>query len=134
VSKGVCIAIGIVALICAFSFVLLGATVGAALPNGPAPLYALAAFCGLIALACLAKDSRPLSIRLLGATVCAVYVWYVLYCVGKPMKTSEANTLKAIVGLVVFGLPGAYAAITGRYPAWGRHSRVFDKNTGTEKS
>jgi hypothetical protein len=125
-SKGACIAIGIVTLFFAFSFAIAGGVLDATLPGISTPFDIIAAVCGVVALACLVKGSRPLTVRLVGAAVCGQYVWYVVGIMGDPLLVAQpTNIVKAVLGLIVFGIPGAYVAITGRYPSWGRHAHVF---------
>lgn len=61
--------LGVAALICAAGFAAVGMMAGAAMPSGPLPLYGLAAFCGLIGMACVSTGAQPVTLRLLGLTV-----------------------------------------------------------------
>jgi hypothetical protein len=58
---------------------------------------------------------------------CLSYLIYEL--VWKPTKPyavrSEPHWLNAIMGLVVFGLPGLYVAVRGKYPKWGKGAKAF---------
>jgi hypothetical protein len=125
-SQGACIFLGSVTFLIGACFVATGIAADADLPSGPLPLYVIGGFCGIIALACFSRRSRPVTLRILGAALCAVYVWYVLGQWGKPVRLNDTtNIFYAIGGLIAFGVPGAYLAITGRYPAWGRWSHAF---------
>ena len=124
-SKGACIAIGIASLAAGSCFIAVGATLGAAMPKGPLPFYVLGLFCCVVALACLLPGSRRVTLRIVGATICGAYVCYVLSELGNPIKMGEVNIIEAVAGFLVFGLPGGYLAVTGRYPVWGRYSRVL---------
>jgi hypothetical protein len=132
-SRGACIFLGIATLLIGAGFVATGAVAGENLPSGRLPFYVIGAFCGIIALACLSRRSRPITLRILGASICAAYVWYVLDEWGKPVRLEQTNNVvKAIVGLIIFGLPGAYLAITAKYPVWGKWSHAFARGAAAD--
>jgi hypothetical protein len=124
-SKGACIAIGIASLAIGSCFIALGAALGAAMPKGPLPFYVLGLFCCVVAAACLLPGSRRVTLRIVRATICGVYVCYVLSELGNPIKMGKADIIGAVAGFLVFGLPGGYLAVTGRYPVWGRYGHVL---------
>jgi hypothetical protein len=132
-SKGSCIAIGITALACCIGFVYVGISLGPQCPYGATPFNVIAAFCGILSLACLVKSSRALTLRLLGAAVCGAYVWGVYLFVTAQGHVAIADVIKVILGFAVFGLPAAYVAITGTYPKWGEHSKVFRRNATADR-
>jgi hypothetical protein len=122
-SKGSCIAIGIVAFVCAVGFAIIANQPMFSDPAGPTMFYGLAGFCGILATACFLKNSKSLTLRLLGALVCAAYIWALIEFLVRPIDS--AQVLKAAAGFIAFALPGAYVTITGRYPWWGYHSKLF---------
>jgi len=70
-------------------------------------------------------------VRIIGFTVFLAYVSYLIFELfrepAKPYANrSEPHWLNAIAGLVVFGLPGLYVAVRGRYPEWGKGAKAFD--------
>jgi hypothetical protein len=117
-SAGARITLAIVTILCAAGFAAVG-ILAPELPSGPWPCYGLAAFCGLIALACLARSSRPVALRIIGAVV---FLGYVAFA---DDSIDDGNLFRAIAGLIVWGLPAGYVAIWGAYPAWGRASAAF---------
>lgn len=118
-STGARVALAIATILSAAGFAVIGIVFGPELPSGPWPFYGLAAFCGLIALACLVRGSRPMTLRIIGAVVFLAYVFYAYDSIG------DRNFFRAIAGFVVWGLPAGYVAIWGRYPVWGRASAAF---------
>ncbi len=89
----------------------------------------LAIFCGLGAVASLLPASRPVTLRLLGGTVFLVCCGYLIEMLngGEILGRSRADQslIKALLAFSVFGIPGGYVALTGRYPQWGRYASVF---------
>lgn len=86
-------------------------------------VYVLAAFCGLIALACFSRTWRGAAIRIIGFMVFLAYASYVVHELfwerAKPYTgRSEPHWLNAILGLIVYGLPGLYFAVGGL--KWGK--------------
>jgi peptidoglycan/LPS O-acetylase OafA/YrhL len=101
-------------------------------PSNNSPLvYGVAAFSGLIAVACFTQKWRGLAVRVIGFTVFLAYVSYLVFeLVREPAKPyageTEPHWLNAIIGLVVFGLPGLYVTARGKYPAWGNGAKAFN--------
>ncbi len=106
-------------------------------------LGGLAVFCGLGAVACFSYASHPITIRIIGGTVFAACLAYVvgeaLHDAPAPPNLARAGNLVAnlverrgrpslansIAFFVLVGLPCGYAAVAGRYPSWGRHAAAF---------
>ena len=93
--------------------------------------YGAAAFCGLIAVACFTRTRRGPAVRIIGLTVFLAYVSYLVYeLIREPAKPypgmTEPHWLNAIIGLVVFGLPGLYVTVRGNYPTWGQGAKAFN--------
>jgi len=93
--------------------------------RAPLAVYVLAGFCGLMALACFAPSWSGPVVRILGFAVFLAFVSYLAYeLLREPAKPyagrSEPHWLNAMLGLIVFGLPGLYVAIQGKYPRWGK--------------
>jgi hypothetical protein len=114
------IMIGLVSAFGAICFALIGFFPGFALPAGAWPFYGLAAFWTIVALACLVPRSKPLTLRLIGAPVCGFFAVYAYSSFGTD------SFPRALAGLGVLGLPGAYVTVLGRYPSWGRAAAAFN--------
>ena len=108
--------LGLVSLLLALGFVYAGSLFQSDPSTNHVAAYALAIFCVLIAVACLIRRSQPITLRILGVVVLIAYTWYVV---------DGSDVLRALVGLVVFGLPAAYVVVTGKYPSWGKASAAF---------
>lgn len=104
--------LGIASLLIGIAFAAVAAFSGPLMPTGPWPYYGLAGFCGLISLAGLVPISRPVTGRLLGVTVFAACVEYLVTSLGTPW------ILGALAAMAAFGIPAAYATVTGTLPAW----------------
>jgi hypothetical protein len=89
-------------------------------------LFAVGVFCALITAACLLPGVRGIALRIIGGTVFAVFVWYVIASIG------SVDLLRALLGLVVLGLPGGYVAVMGRYPGWGKAAEAFGHGDGDD--
>lgn len=119
------------------SFALLfAATFATTVSNSPKPLFLwiCAGFCVLISLACFSTVAHGPAIRLIGATVFVVYAFYLFDSIGGILRTPLGShshwrwlaTFEGpLEGLIVFGLPGLYVAIRGRYPLWGKAASAF---------
>ncbi len=128
-SATACWIIAAVGAVCAVSF----AAVAIIVPPGAmnrAGLWMIAAFCSLIALACFESRVRMMAIRLLGASVCAVYVCYIISEIGHPLpslrtyRKSDTNLVNALLGFIVFGVPGGCIALSGLLPGKRQPKRV----------
>ena len=111
---------------------LFAAAFAMSVPNSPEPLFLwiCAAFCLLIALGCFSQVARGPAIRVIGATVFAVYAVYVVQEITKARSSplsvwAHEHWITALEGLVTFGLPGLYVALRGRYPKWGKTAPAF---------
>jgi hypothetical protein len=84
----------------------------------------------LIALACFSSAARGPAIRVIGSVVFLLYVAYLAIEIRQGLwrpnegRGSE-HWVNAILGLFVFGLPGLYVALRGRYPTWGKGAEAF---------
>jgi hypothetical protein len=93
-------------------------------------LWICAGFCVLISIACFSTIARGPAIRVIGAVVFLSYVVYLVLEIRKGFwrpyegRGSE-HWVNAIWGLLVFGLPGLYVTLRGRYPVWGRGADAF---------
>jgi hypothetical protein len=121
--------LGNFALLFAWTFI-------AALPYALKPfvLWLCAAFCVLIALACFSTVARGPTLRAVGAIIFAAYMFAVATKLADVLKTPFDGHfqgrwllfLEAVVeGFVVYGLPGLYVAVNGRYPRWGHAAIAF---------
>ncbi len=92
--------------------------------------YSFVGFCILIAVACFSRAWRGLTVRIIGTMVFLTYVAYLteelLSAPAEPYPgISRPHWLNAIVGLIIFGLPGLYTAVRGDYPKWGLGAQAF---------
>lgn len=84
----------------------------------------LGVFLMLIAVACFPGPGRAVAVRLLGATVFAVCVGYIFTESRHPLpaiqnyRRSEPNPINAVIAFLLFGLPGGYVALWGKFPRW----------------
>jgi hypothetical protein len=135
------IALGFLAILPMF------AGAGEAFP--PQMLYVLgglAVFSGLGAVACFSRASHPLTIRILGGAIFAASLIYVIGqarggsqvpgqepaanpVLARLQRRSQPGLANSLAFFALVGLPSGYAALTGRYPSWGRHAAAF----GAEK-
>jgi hypothetical protein len=89
-----------------------------------------AGFCVLIAVACFSSVARGPAVRVIGSAVFLLYLTYLIFEIRKGIwrpyegRASE-HWVNAIWGLFVFGLPGLYVALRGRYPVWGKGAQAF---------
>lgn len=90
-------------------------------------LWCFVVFLLLIAVSCFSQRARPIAVRIIGASVFILFVWYVIGEIGKPSMP------RAILGLLVWGLPGGYVAVTGKYPSWGRGVAAFNGSQTKKK-
>ena len=118
VSAGSRIIIAAISLVCAAGF-FLTALDPSGLPAGSHVFYGLAAFCVVVAIACLFPKSHPITLRMIGTIIFCIYVAYV----GDSLHSH--NLVRALVGLIVIGLPAGYLGIKGKYPSWGRFGQAF---------
>jgi hypothetical protein len=127
-SRGARWTLGVFCLLFAAIFVLTTANA----PNATAVivLWLCAGFCMLISLACFSKVASGPAVRIIGTLV---FLAYVAYLVGEIRKglwrpyygTASEHWVNAILGLIVFGLPGIYVALHGVYPRWGKGAKAF---------
>ena len=124
-SRGARWLLGIFSLFFAGTFVLTAS-------SSPHPLavWACAGFCVLSSLACFSSVARGPAIRVIGSVVFLLYVVYLILEVRKGLwrpyeGQGSEHWVNAIKGLFVFGLPGLYVALRGRYPIWGKGARAF---------
>jgi len=102
--------------------------------SAPLLVYVLAGFCVLIAVACFSRTSRGPAIRSIGFMVFLAYAAYLAYeLLREPAEPyggrSEPHWLNAMLGLIVFGMPGLYVAVRGKYPRWGKGAKAFNSGT-----
>jgi len=119
VSRASQVILGIVFAFAAIFFVWFGMNDGVRMPAGSMPFYFLAAFCGVVASACLVRQGRPLMLRIIGAVICIAFV------ASAPGMFKSGKVIQALGGLFVFALPCGYLALTGKYPIWGEAGAVF---------
>jgi hypothetical protein len=102
--------------------------------SAPLLVYVLAGFCMLITVACFSRTLRGPAVRIIGFMVFLAYAAYLAYeLLREPAKPyggrSEPHWLNAMLGLIVFGLPGLYVAVRGKYPKWGKGAKAFNSRT-----
>ena len=88
------------------------------------------AFCVCIAIACFSQVLRGPAIRIVGLVVFLLSCWYLVSELQKGIwrryegRASE-HWINAILSMVVFGLPGLYVTVRGKYPQWGKGAEAF---------
>ena len=116
--------IACVAVACSVSFAYVAFTVPPGVLNRQG-LWIISAFCALLAVACFPGRFRMVAVRLVGASVCAVYIGYIISEIGQPLPTlsnyshGNTNLVNALIGFIEFGVPGGCIAI------WGGSSKHF---------
>jgi hypothetical protein len=127
-SLGSRIAIGVTALICGW-----GLWLSSMNPDGvaakPIVFQGLTLICVIIAIACCAPKSHPITLRVIGGVVCGTYIFYVI----DSLRTNREPG-RAISGFICWGLPGGYLAIAGQYPTWGKGAAGFNANQPPARS
>ncbi|HTQ59458.1 MAG TPA: hypothetical protein VMI32_04495 [Candidatus Solibacter sp.] len=117
----------------AFLFAVVFAT---AVNNSPEPffIWACAGFCLLISLACFSSVARTPALRVIGATVFGIYAAGAAAAAAKLSRLPFDGHLHwswvtqiqgPLEGLITFGLPGLYVAISGRFPLWSKLAPAF---------
>lgn len=125
-SGGARITLAIVTILSAIGFAAIGRLLGPELPAGSWPFYGFAVLCALIAVACLVRSSRPVTLRIIGSVVFVAYVVYAYASIG------DKKFARAVAGLFAWGLPGAYVAIWGKYPWWGKGAGAFGSESAND--
>ena len=103
------------------------------------PSFVTLAFVGfptLIAVACFFPAGRPVTLRLIAATVLALSFGYVAIQVAafplgrgnRGAGRTQPSLQNSLMFLATFGLPSVYVLVRGRYPGWGRHAAAFGPN------
>lgn len=118
-SSGARIAIGVVSSFGAISFALIGMLFGPVFRSGSLPLYVLALFWAVVALACFVRRTRSITLRIIGAIV------FGLFAAGGFASYGTEEFPRAMLGILVLGLPAGYVALKGSYPIWGIASAAF---------
>jgi MFS family permease len=126
-STGGRVILGVACALIAAGFAVLATLYSDTFPEGTWPLYALAGFCTLIALACLVPASGPVALRIIGAVVCGAFALYVYASLDSP------NFWRALSGFVVLGLPAGFVALTGKYPRWGKAAKAFGVSPSSQQ-
>jgi hypothetical protein len=119
-SIGSRIAIGLVALVCAFGF-FITALNPVGLRGGAIVFYGMAGLCIIIAIACFFPKSHPVTLRLIGAVIFCTYASYVYDAL-----QNRADLRLASAGFIFWGIPSGYLAVMGKYPSWGKGSAGFN--------
>ena len=127
-SKGSRIAIGLVAAISAIGFWMTARNPPEHLPNGAMEFYGMTVLAITIAIACFFPKTHPVTLRIIGTSI---FVGYVAYVVDS-FQTREL--IRAIVGLILWGIPSGYLAIMGTYPDWGWGSEGFNATKNKKDS
>ena len=141
-SQGARIALGLAMLVLAAGFLAIVPHMRDVSPRAGPGMAACGIFSGLIAVACFATASQPLTIRFIGATVFVLSAGYIVNQViayrsfwdelaaggdrGKP------SVLNSVGFMLLVGLPSGYAALKGRYPGWGAHAKAFGARPGRD--
>lgn len=84
---------------------------------------------GLVVVACFSEIGRPIAVRIIGAAVAFTYFSYLLISVDSYYFRKLAIDfgvkpwgvfLLAFAGFLLWGVPGLYVMITGKFPWWWR--------------
>lgn len=84
---------------------------------------------GLILVACFSEIGRPVAVRVIGAAVSFTYFAYLLISIDSyysPRLAIDFEVkpsvvfLRALAGFLLWGVPGLYVMITGKFPWWWR--------------
>ena len=134
-SQAARITLGVAMLLLAACFMALVPFMKDVSPQAGPGMAICGLFCGFIAVACLSTASQPVTIRIIGGTVFLLSALYILNQVlafssigeelGKGKVRSRPSILHSVGFMLLVGLPSGYAALTGRYPGWGRHAEAF---------
>ncbi len=123
---GVRITIAVVALLCGIGFAATVFSSPDAFPN-PGAIYGCAAFCLLIAVACLSGPIGEIIRRGIAGLICLAYVWYIFKEFSAPAPVllsgsrAKPDIVKSIAGFLLIGVPcGLYAVLGGRLIEWFR--------------
>ncbi|MEM9540996.1 MAG: hypothetical protein AAGA60_16025 [Cyanobacteria bacterium P01_E01_bin.42] len=126
-SRGARIAIAIAALLCSSIFLMTALDPDSGFPASPSVFYGLAAFCVIIAIACVFPKSHPITLRIIGTMIFLAYAVYVVD------SFNTDNLPRALMGFIVWGLPSGYLALMGKFPDWGAGSQAFNPKQDEEK-
>ncbi len=118
-SRTMRITIGGVAAFCAVSFLAIGWLTGGDSRTGPWPYLAMAFFMANLAVACFVTTSHPVTLRLLGAMI------FALYLALSYRSLRSGNYSRSLGLLAFFGLPAGYLAIVGGLPVLGEDGWAF---------
>ena len=134
-SQGARIFLGIAVLLIAAGFLALVPFMKDVSPQAGPAMAICGLFCGVIAVACLATASQPVTIRIIGGTVFLLSALYIINqvitfsSIGDEIEGTKMRSRPSIFNSVGFmllvGLPSGYAALKGRYPVWGKHAAAF---------
>src|SRR5262245_54618690 len=119
-SKAARVTIAIVTLIGGSCFVLCGLAFGHEAPAGPLPFYGLAAFCFVIATACLSRRSRPATLPIIAVAVVAV-----LWLANRDGAITTLAAVGAVLGAVLLVGVSLYLYVRWRDRVWLRAVRLF---------
>ncbi len=99
-------------------------------PIPPLEAAIIIAVFGLIVVACFSEIGRPIAVRVIGAAVFFTYFCYLFISLDSPYYSRRLGidfevkpwvvVLKALAGLLLWGVPGLYVMITGKFPWWWR--------------
>lgn len=84
------------------------------LPHASTGLFVIAAFCGIITVACFVRGSHPVTLRIIGGVVCLGVV--IPFC--NSILHGQLPPRGLLVMPLIFGIPAGYMTITGRWLQW----------------
>jgi hypothetical protein len=108
VSAGSRIIIAAISLVCSAGF-FLTALDPSGLSGNAYIFYGLSVFCGLLAIASLSSRTHPITIRMIGTMLCCGYIAQL------PHSWSAHPLFQVGTGLLLWGIPASYLAVTGRF-------------------
>ncbi|MGF1604161.1 MAG: hypothetical protein ACFCU8_19510 [Thermosynechococcaceae cyanobacterium] len=107
-SAGSRIIIAAIAFVCSAGF-FLTAIDPSGLSTDASIFFGLSVFCGLVAIASLSSRSHPVTVRMIGTMLCCGYISQL------PHLLSEQHPFQMGLGLLLWGAPASYLAVTGEF-------------------
>src|SRR5260370_34721592 len=126
--------LGVAALLAGASVLLSGIP-----PVPPLGAAAIIVVFGLIVIACFSEVGRPMAVRIIGGAISFTYFCFVLIAIDPGYSTRlgidfEVKPWKAFLGaflgFLLWGVPGLYVMITGKFPWWWRKPSSRARPTG----
>jgi hypothetical protein len=120
--------LGLFALLFAVIFVYSERT---APSNAPYLMYLFAAFCVFLAVACFSRNWRVPAARVIGFMILLGVTIFIVEELFQDFQNHFENGIPwhwfgLIILFLIYGLPGAYVAVRGKYPKWAIGAEAFN--------